>query len=484
MGAVAADAEVTLSLQNGPDAIRLVLPGGELDVLGYGELTDSALFEGVPQNDVPSGYSLGRRPDGHDSDDNLADWAELEIPTPGGRNFLNHAGLVDIFQCEPPSLSMPGSEVTVTLRLLNTGLQTLPGGPVSLVARTPMVTLEGYLDGLTPGQSSLLLFSWRPATNGRWQFQIELPLPAGEGSLVLPAGTYQVGITGVFLNEVMAAPAAGACEWVEIGNAGEDTLAMSQFCLRDEDGHWHALPIRPLAPGELLVLVQDRERYLRWWEELLVAGAAMPCGAQAPVLGSLELPGGWPSLNNSPPASRDFADRVYLADASGTVLDHVTLGAGGVDLPGGRSLERVAVVPRGASARNWGPATSPVGGTPACSNSLALGGKPPTSFTLRPNPIRPAVGGEVGIMHILFSLPAGAQAWDARVFDLWGRKVRDLGGDALGPGPRDVLWDGRDDDGRLVVVGAYIVLLRTFDTADRLRGGQKQLAVVGSALPR
>ena len=37
------------------------------------------------------------------------------------------------------------------------------------------------------------------------------------------------------------------------------------------------------------------------------------------------------------------------------------------------------------------------------------------------------------------------------------RDLRDFGGDGLGPGPRDLLWDGRDDRGRPFMVTELIV---------------------------
>src|SRR5262245_19755532 len=42
----APDAVVSLTLQNGPDAVRMTWPEGTHEVLGYGALTDSALYCG------------------------------------------------------------------------------------------------------------------------------------------------------------------------------------------------------------------------------------------------------------------------------------------------------------------------------------------------------------------------------------------------------------------------------------------------------
>ena len=79
-----ADLVGAVDFQNGPDSIVLRNSGGILDALGYGDFT-SAVFagEGHAAAAVPAGYSLARQALLHDSDDNLADFSALEMPTPG-----------------------------------------------------------------------------------------------------------------------------------------------------------------------------------------------------------------------------------------------------------------------------------------------------------------------------------------------------------------------------------------------------------------
>jgi hypothetical protein len=307
---------------------------------------------------------------------------------------------------------------------------------------------------------------------------LEIPATDDHDALILPAFSYHVGLSPLYLSEVMAAPTNDACEWIEVANATDHSLDLGQFCLRDEDGDWRFLPARELEGGQWLVLVQNRTKFVAWWEKLLAAGARPPCEARSPVELSTELSGSWISLNNSAPATRAFADRVYLADSDGVVRDHVTLGADGDEVPAGRSWERVAPVPRGTLQRNWGPATTSLGGTPACRNSLSRLAEPTTRFDVHPNPFCPNEVNREGALHIEFILSQAEDSWDLLVYDLWGRQVRDLGGDRLGPGPRDVIWDGRDDKGEWVSLGAYIVLLRTYDRAEQTVSSRKLLALV------
>ncbi len=472
----AGQAEVALSLQNGPDAVRLVRLDASVDLLGYGEPLEPLLSEGTPHPDVASGQSLGRRPDGADSDDNAADWYALEAPTPAAPNFPHWSARVDFLQFEPPSLARAGTFVEITLHLVNTGLAGWQGG--TLVLRAGEGDLPGWLDPLDSGQSCVLRFHWQPESAGR--HELDLVIPTGGGDLVLTLSEYQVGQDDIFLSEVMAVPPAGGCEWVEVGNAGTQPRELSSLRLRDEDGDWHVLPPIVLPGGDLVVLVQDRTRFFAWWEEILSTGALTACPSAQVTAAVHELPGSWPSLNNTPPRDRTYADRVYLSEGDGVVLDHVTLGGQGTELTAGRSFERISPIPRGDPLRNWVVATTPLGATPACQNSVSWSEQTAEQFSLRPNPFYPTGLGRNTVLHLFFVLGAGEEGWDAQIFDLWGHRVRDLGGDRLGPGSREVLWDGRGDDQEPLPPGAYIVLLRTYDAQAQLRLARKQLAVLGS----
>lgn len=63
------------------------------------------------------------------------------------------------------------------------------------------------------------------------------------------------------------------------------------------------------------------------------------------------------------------------------------------------------------------------------------------------------------MIHFQFEIPPGASGWRVLVFDLGGALVRDLGGDELGHGPRDMIWDGRDEAGIPAGRGGYVAVL-------------------------
>ncbi|MCG8591086.1 MAG: PEP-CTERM sorting domain-containing protein [Proteobacteria bacterium] len=80
-----ADARANFDFQNGPDSVVLRGAVGVLDALGYGSFTGGDVFagEGQAAPDAPAGSSLARHFADVDTDDNAADFAVSDAPTPG-----------------------------------------------------------------------------------------------------------------------------------------------------------------------------------------------------------------------------------------------------------------------------------------------------------------------------------------------------------------------------------------------------------------
>jgi hypothetical protein len=74
------------NFQNGPDNIELWREEKKIDAVGYGDFSEAVFTgEGDPTFDL-SGYSIGRRPDGADTDNNSIDFVGLPIASPGRPN--------------------------------------------------------------------------------------------------------------------------------------------------------------------------------------------------------------------------------------------------------------------------------------------------------------------------------------------------------------------------------------------------------------
>lgn len=469
-GAAVPDALANLALQNGPDAVRLVLPGGAVDLLGYGALVEPQLSEGQPAPNATGGKVLARRPDGHDTDDNATDFVVAD-PSPGAANFPRIDLRLLKVNAEPPSLLGPGEDVAVTVRVANRGLETLAGA----TARIEVAEVWGSaaMPPLAAAAETSVTVVLRPVENGRLGAALEITWPDAGSPWRQSLGGLQVGPAWCCLNEVMAVPPGGG-EWVEILNLDDSPRSLATLVLRDEDGAWRELPDVVLAPGACAIVAQDPALFRAWWDESVLAGAPLGCDdGLYPEARIVAAVGGWPNLNDTPPATRSFADRIYLGD-DGVVLDHLTLAE--AEAPQRRSWERVAPNWRGPRAAGWRPATAPAGSTPTCANSVAFEGASGGGLAAVPNPF--SRGEDTGATHLRFTVGAGAEGWQLRIFDLWGRLVRDLGGDDLGEGSRDVSWDGCDDGGRPVAAGGYVAALRLLEPGGGVVSGGRRLVVV------
>jgi len=77
-----------------------------------------------------------------------------------------------------------------------------------------------------------------------------------------------------------------------------------------------------------------------------------------------------------------------------------------------------------------------------------------------PNPFNPRT-------TIEFSLPAAGRV-ELEIFDARGRVIRTLLSDQLPAGDHDVVWDGRDDEERVVSAGSYFYRLQT-ESGEQIR---------------
>ena len=74
------------NFQNGPDNIELWYEDEKIDAVGYGDFLEAVFTgEGEPTFDLAN-YSIGRRPDGSDTDDNSIDFVGLPLTSPGAPN--------------------------------------------------------------------------------------------------------------------------------------------------------------------------------------------------------------------------------------------------------------------------------------------------------------------------------------------------------------------------------------------------------------
>ena len=460
------DVVLALSLQNGPDAIRLTAGDGSvLDVVGYGGLDDPAYVErrGVPV--VAAGRSIARRLDAADSDDNAADFAAA-VPTPGRRNVARHDVSLALAPGTPARAAAPARGAgRVTVTLANRGRVAVEAG-AAVVNVSDSSAAGVFAAGsaanramMAPGEAELLGFTVPLDPGYHWlRFDARYASDEREDNDRAIA-LRRAGRIPVLVSEVWSAPPDGCPQFVELMNAGDAAVDLGGFSLRDARARPVVLAADTLllAPRAWLAVSADADRLVR-------------CVRGTPDAGVIGVDGSWPAFNRSGGA---VADSVVLLDALGIPVDAVAyppLPAG----VAGRSLERVDLFLHDGPAV-WRVSDAPAGSSPALANGAFVDRPAPEGeVSVHPNPFVPAAG---EILQVTIGPSAEVARVEVRVYDTGGRRVATAG--AASSFPAVVVWDGRRDDGGVARPGLYVVACEAW-RADGARAGVHKV-VVGCA---
>jgi hypothetical protein len=388
-------AVATLSIQNGPDAIRLVWPDGVIEILGYGELEFAEYFCDSPAPDAGSGFSLARIPDDAALGANALDFRPA-LPTPGRANQPG----TDV-AIEPGSLALtPARPEAGTMAELRLGVRNAGRGEIAADSIVLVVHADGAdasvvpLGALGEGESIEARAPVGPLPAGKFVIRARVVLAGDESpgndadSLILRVGTGPLAV-----REIQFHPESGEGEWVELENVSGAALDPSAFRIGDRSGTLGAPQggTETVAADSLVVFAQRRADLL----------ARFPALDPARVWEAAP----WPALNNSDDAA-GIADEVRAAEPDGTWSDIVAYSAAGI--PAGVPLER-----RGGA---WWPSLAGAGtplGPPVMPSPIA------GSFALAPRRIAHA-GMET---RIVWDLPWPAGLATLEIYDLAGRRV-------------------------------------------------------------
>ena len=422
------DAVTDLDLQNGPDACRLRGPGGEVDVLGWGEPLAIGLYEGRPAEDV-SGRSLARAPDGFDTGDNSLDFLPAE-PSPGAFNSPDRALAVESLTVDPADPAI-GQAVAFTWAVRNVGRRTFDG---SLLLRCDVHPDEALgrveVTGLAPGERRTLARTLAPPQGAH--------LPRSDPPAPEAPAPWRGEGEDLRFSEALTRPAPDGAEWVELTSIAGRPVGLGAFRLADAAGTAGALAGR-VESGELVVLVADSLAFREAW--------SVPAGTPIVTVRP------WPSLNHTA-SSGEVAERLAL------VLGELEVAVAA--LPGGAdeavAWETISGDHPPGDLASWAPSLDASGGTPGRANSRR-GDRPAPAvaagtLAAHPSPFRPARDGTV--LLVLRSAVPVARC-EMTVFDSTGRLVRRLVPWSASAGEHRALWDGRHGSGAPAALGLYVV---------------------------
>jgi hypothetical protein len=430
--------ELIGSIENGPDAVRLVSSDGAQDILGYG---DCAFHEGEPAEDVPGGMSLSRRPDGRDTDSNAADFVGA-APTPGRRNFYDIDLGLEI--ADRSILPCAGNPFPLSVSVENRGMQPFEG----------TLGVSGYSEGdlgtdrriigpvaLDPGSAITAELSLHAAPSGAFVTRASVDAPGDQNrSNDTVTVTVSVSPACVVVNEIMYRPGEGGSEWIELYCRSTDVCSLVGWSVCDAAGVERSISGSDPAvqPGGFCIIAQDTALFIRDHPS---------CGAA--VFG---LEGGWTWLNDRDSDGR--ADVVELRDGRGVLIERIEYR----DLLGderGRSIERFdsdvcSRYPGGL----WHRCLAWSGSTPGEVNSTASPSKSSLpALRADPNPFSPADHGAVVISG---RTADGESGFVVRIFEIDGKEVARLFAEEGGAKIWSCRWDGRDRAGEPVATGLYI----------------------------
>ena len=409
---------------------------------------------------------------GGDSSSNWAD-AIVHHGTPGYRNSVTPPDrdlAVSSFSASPET-PQPGEAVTLTIVVSNVGLSALTDSLV-LSERTgdgdPWTLLQAWaVSALLSGDSIAFVSANLTGTAAPRFFRAELlgvddQIENNIRELTLsPSGT----AGGVIINEIMYSPETGMSEWVELLNTGFSSASLSGWTFGDGTGisdtsRRLTLASLSLAVDSMVILAADSSIFFEY----------LPLSAQVIVWNTSNI-----SLNNN-------GDSLVLWDQSGTMIDRVDYRPSwGGEM--GLSLERISASALSNDPLNWATSLDSTGGTPGRMNSRAF---PESEFsenilTLEPNPFSPNGDGRDDLLAIQYNLDQADAQLDLKIYDVRGRKVKQLASNAVAGFQGALLWDGTDEQGRILPTGMYIIYLEALG-----RGGtriQSARRVVALARP-
>lgn len=392
-------AVVTLDLQNGPDAVRLVWPGGATEVVGWGAHEFAEYSCGESATDAPSGFSLARVPDGADAGANARDF-RVATPSPGAPNQVERdLAVVDGSLRLAPTRPAPGAAAVASLRVTNAGAFALETGEAVLAIEGPVLAAPAStpLGALASGDTVALELAVVAGFAGRGELRASTAL-AGDGASANDADTLRVrvGDGPLEVTEIQFHPASGEGEWIEVRNRSGGTLALGEFTLADRSSAPARL-VAPVAlpPDSLAVIAQDRAAFARAFPQLDTNRVASVAA--------------WASLNNSNDAG-GWADVVVLRELDGVPVDEVAYSAAGV----------AAGVPLEKAGGAWAP------GAGASGSPLAFPrpGAATLEFELAPRRVHSS-----GEVTLAWRLPWPRAQVRVELFDLEGRRAAVLLGD-------------------------------------------------------
>ena len=236
----------------------------------------------------------------------------------------------------------------------------------------------------------------------------------------------------IAINEIMHSPENGP-EWLEFYNNFDYEINLNSWQIADPSQSVEITADILLSSEEFLILTSDTTGFIEQYPDV-----------------DCEIVNYLPSLNNSD-------DEITLYDNYHTAIDSLHYYSDWGEISG-NSLERINPNINSNNPDNWESSINSLGATPGRENSLYIEMiKPQIELSIRPNPVSLKLKKSV---FIYYNLPGVLSKINIRIFDMKGRMVRWLSDQQwIASQGEPIIWDCKDDNGRVVPIGIYIVHL-------------------------
>ncbi len=318
----------------------------------------------------------------------------------------------------------PDNPFNVFVDIENVGVYTASGYDISLYLDTDRSHNYTVDDTLISTQSIPDLNSDESTT-----ISFNVSLPAGLYSLVAVLSdtvrsnneafiTVQVGMT-IVITEIMFDPEISDHEWIEVYNAGNESIDLANWDIADASGTGTiTYDSFIIEPGEYAIIC-----------EVPLAGFSCPSIVAE----------SWRYLNNT-----DY-ESIYLINPDEEIVEQVAYDVD--DWTQDVSAERISIYVDGMDTDNWRPSRSIDGSTPCQDNSIWSATEKITC-DVQPNPFDPERGENA---EIVINAPVDATI-ETRIYNLRGKLIVDFEAKAAN------VWDGNDENGNPVPTGAYVIV--------------------------
>jgi hypothetical protein len=405
-------------------------------------------------------YHLGNMPGYSDEKINLqggdaaANWANSTIHngTPGTRNSVtqpDHDLAITRFQAEP-SAPQVGDSFAVMIQVKNPGQRSMDDSLYVCTANDEgsLFALRAWrIVNMPPGDSVEFYQHILMPTSAVERLVAQLSGPDECASndrctlIVLAAGSEHA----VVINEILFDPEPQRSEWVELANPGAIPWHLSGWMFCDGTGIADSslritLPDITLQPEGFAVLSSDSSIFFE----------NIPSGIPIVVWNTNHV-----TLNNA-------GDSLLLFSSNNQVIDRVDYRQSWSNGVAGTSIERIAMQAPSDDPLNWAASLDTTGSTPGRVNTRALpanNSQNSALLMLQPNPFSPDGDGHEDVLTIQYTLDQADSRLDLKIYDVRGRLIRRLANNEPAGYSGEKLWDGKDDHGRVMPTGLYIIYL-------------------------